>query len=188
MIKRAIFMPKRIRDYGIDVGHLKPGPLNKMTDVKGVTVGHCTLKEGGVQTGVTAILPHQGNLFKEKVLGASYVVNGFGKTIGTIQIEELGTIETPILLTNTLSVGIASHSLIKYMLKQNEDIGNSTGTVNPVVGECNDMYLNDIRQMIIKEEHVLEALENTTVHFEEGAVGAGVGMRCFDLKGGEIGR
>lgn len=177
-------MQKRIREYGINVGRLKPGPLNKISDVKGITVGHSTLKEGSIQTGVTAILPHQGNLFKEKILGASYVINGFGKTIGTIQLEELGTIETPILLTNTLSVGIASDSLIKYMLKQNEEIGNSTGTVNPIVGECNDMYLNDIRQMVIREQHVLEALHNTEVDFAEGAIGAGAGMKCFDLKGG----
>ncbi|MGM8215409.1 DmpA family aminopeptidase [Bacillaceae bacterium W0354] len=177
-------MQKRIRDYGIAVGNLKTGPLNKITDVNGVTVGHSTIDCGDIKTGVTAILPHQGNIFKEKVISSSHVINGFGKTIGTVQIEELGTIETPILLTNTLSVGIVADSLVKYMLEQNEEIGNTTGTVNPVVGECNDMYLNDIRKMVIDEHHVRDALENTVTDFEEGACGAGTGMKCFDLKGG----
>ncbi|SHH19926.1 D-aminopeptidase [Caloranaerobacter azorensis DSM 13643] len=175
---------KRIRDYCVIIGELKPGEKNAITDVKGVKVGHVTLNNGSVKTGVTAILPHEGNIFKDKVIASSHVINGFGKTIGTIQIEELGTIETPIILTNTLSVGLATDALIEYMLKENEDIGFTTGTVNPVVCECNDGYLNDIRGRYVKKEHVFEAIQNADVEFEEGAVGAGAGMSCYGLKGG----
>ena len=160
------------------------GPNNLITDVKGVKVGHVTLSEGDVQTGVTVIHPHEGNLFREKVTAATYVINGFGKSIGTIQVDELGTIETPIVLTNTLSAPLAATGLIKYMLKQNPEIGLSTGTVNPIVGECNDGFLNDIRGMHVEEAHVLEAIENCDVFFEQGAVGAGTGMCAFNLKGG----
>ncbi|MDQ0256496.1 D-aminopeptidase [Evansella vedderi] len=175
---------KRAREWNIKIGSLPTGPLNKITDVKGVTVGHTTIQQGEINTGVTAILPHQGNLFKEKVVAASHVLNGFGKTTGLIQINELGTIETPILLTNTLSVGNCSTALIKYMLKDNPEIGRTTGTINPVVAECNDMHLNDIREIIINENHVNEAIKNAIHDFEEGAIGAGTGMKCFGLKGG----
>jgi len=175
---------KRIRDYGIQIGTLEIGPKNLITDVQGVTVGHVTLNQGDMKTGVTAIIPHQGNLFKEKVMAASYVINGFGKSIGTVQIDEMGTIETPIILTNTLSVGVCSHALIQYMLNQNEEIGRTTGTINPVVCECNDMLLNDIRAGYVKEDHVFQAIQRSKVSFEEGAVGAGTGMVCFGLKGG----
>lgn len=179
-----MFNQKRIRDYGIEIGRLKRGPRNAITDVEGVTVGHVTLSDGDSQTGVTAILPHQGNLFKEKLIASSHVINGFGKTVGTIQMRELGTLETPILLTNTLSVGLAADTLIDYMLEQNPEIGRTTGTVNPVIGECNDMFLNDVRAKFVKREHVQEALRNTSPEFEEGAVGAGTGMLCYSLKGG----
>lgn len=175
---------KRIRDYGVEIGRLKTGLRNAITDVEGVTVGHVTLSDGDSQTGVTAILPHPGNIFKEKLIASSHVINGFGKTMGTIQLEELGTLETPILLTNTLGVGVAADTLFDYMLEQNPEIGRSTGTVNPVIGECNDMFLNDIRAKFVKREHVLEALHNTSADFEEGAVGAGRGMLCYSLKGG----
>lgn len=175
---------KRIRDYGIVVGGMETGMLNSITDVEGVKVGHVTLNEGEMKTGVTAILPHGGNLFKEKVRAAVHVINGFGKTMGTIQIEELGTIETPIVLTNTLSIGAACDGLIDYMILNNPDICSTTGSVNPVVCECNDQYLNDIRGKRIKGEHVFEAIENAGVDFEEGAVGAGTGMACLGLKGG----
>lgn len=175
---------KKIRDYGITIGRMQPGRNNSVTDVEGVLVGHVTLKEGSVKTGVTAVLPHPGNIFKEKVMASSYVINGFGKTGGTIQIEELGTIETPIILTNTLSVGAAYDALVEYMLEQNEDIGISTGTVNPVICECNDGYLNDIRGRHVKKEHVLQSIKNAGVVFEEGAAGAGTGMSCYGLKGG----
>lgn len=179
-----MFNQKRIRDYGVEVGRLQTGPRNAITDVEGVTVGHVTLSDGNSQTGVTAILPHQGNLFKEKLIASSHVINGFGKTMGTIQMQELGTLETPILLTNTLGVGVAADTLFDYMLEQNPEIGRTTGTVNPVIGECNDMFLNDIRAKFVKQEHVLEALQNTSEDFEEGAVGAGTGMLCYSLKGG----
>ncbi|MCD8509338.1 MAG: P1 family peptidase [Bacillus sp. (in: Bacteria)] len=175
---------KRARDYHIHIGNLPTGPLNKISDVKGVTVGHTTVRQGDVHTGVTAILPHQGNLFKDKVVAASHVLNGFGKTIGTVQINELGTLETPILLTNTLSVGICATHLINYMLRDNPEIGRSTGTINPVVGECNDMHINDIRQIVLTEDHVFSAIEGASEDFREGAIGAGMGMRSFGLKGG----
>ncbi|WP_346917360.1 P1 family peptidase [Clostridium sp.] len=175
---------KRIREYGVTVGKLQTGERNKITDVKGVKVGHVTLRDGDVNTGVTAILPHDGNMFKDKVYGAVHVINGFGKTVGTMQIEELGTIETPIMLTNTLNVGTVSQGLVRYMLSLNTDIGVETGTINPIVGECNDGFLNDIRGLHVKEEHVYESINNASVKFLEGAVGAGTGMSCFGYKGG----
>lgn len=172
-------------ESGIKIGKGTPGPRNLITDVPGVKVGHVTLRDGGnVNTGVTAILPHGGNLFQDKVMAASAVINGFGKTMGLIQVDELGAIETPIVMTNTLSIGTAANALIKYMLRQNEDIGLTTGTVNPLVCECNDGGLNDIRGMHVKEEHVLEALDCASEDFAEGAVGSGTGMRCLGLKGG----
>ena len=131
--------------WGFTVGRLPHGPLDKISDVPGVTVGHCTLAEGNIQTGVTALLPHQGDVFHDKLLAASYVINGFGKTTGLVQIDELGTLETPILFTNTLSVGTVETALVKYMLARNPDICETTGSVNPVVCECNDSGLNDIR-------------------------------------------
>lgn len=175
---------KRIRDYGVEIGSMKPGVLNAITDVAGVTVGHVTLSDGNMQTGVTAILPHQGDLFHDKLIASSHVINGFGKTMGTIQLAELGTLETPIVLTNTLNVGTAANAVIDYMLEKNPDIGSTTGTVNPVIGECNDMFLNDVRSRFVKEEHVRHALDHTGVEFDEGAVGAGRGMLCYSLKGG----
>lgn len=175
---------KKIRDYGITIGELKTGLKNSITDVEGVRVGHCTIDNDMAKTGVTAVMPSEENIFKNKLLAACHVINGFGKTIGTIQIEELGTLETPIILTNTLSVGIAADSLVNYMLQQNDDIGLTTGTVNPVVCECNDGYLNHIRNGYVKKEHVFKAIENADTEFEEGDVGAGSGMCCFGLKGG----
>lgn len=170
---------------GIRIGRLPQGKRNLITDVPGVTVGHVTLRDGGdINTGVTAILPHGGNLFLDKVMGASVVLNGFGKTIGLVQVEELGTIETPIVLTNTLSVGTAATGLVRYMLEQNPEIGLTTGTVNPLVCECNDGRLNDIRGLHVKEHHVFEAIANAAEDFEEGAVGAGTGMCCSGFKGG----
>ena len=170
---------------GLELYHkYKNGALNKISDVPGVMVGHVTHREGEINTGLTAILPHQGNLFLDKVMAGVSVINGFGKSAGLIQVEELGSIETPILMTNTLSVGTATTGLVKYMLKQNPDIGVSTGTVNSLVTECNDGRLNDIRGLHVKEEDVLWAIENASVDFEEGAVGGGTGMVCLGLKGG----
>ncbi|SHJ76604.1 D-aminopeptidase [Hathewaya proteolytica DSM 3090] len=175
---------KRIRDYGINVGCMKTGKLNSITDVEGVKVGHVTIKNENIMTGVTAILPHEGNIFREKVMASSCVINGFGKTTGLVQLEELGNLETPIILTNTLSVGTCYTGLVKYMLNENEDIGKTTGTVNPIICECNDGFLNDIRSLCVKEEHVAMAIENANTEFEEGNVGAGSGMSCYKLKGG----
>lgn len=160
------------------------GERDLITDVPGVKVGHVTLKEGDVHTGVTAVLPHGDNCFQNKVMAGVSVINGFGKSVGLIQIQELGTIETPILLTNTLSVGTACEELTRYMLEGNPDIGVTTGTVNCVVTECNDGRLNDIRGLHVRPEHVREALANAGEDFEEGAVGGGTGMVCLGLKGG----
>ena len=172
------------KNRGIRVGNLPCGPLDKISDVPGVTVGHCTLTNGEVQTGVTALLPHQGDIFHDKVMAASHVINGFGKTTGLVQIDELGTLETPILFTNTLSVGTVETALVKYMLDKNPDICETTGSVNPVVCECNDSGLNDIRGLHVTEENALAALADCRADFAEGAVGAGRGMRCHGLKGG----
>lgn len=172
------------KSRGIRVGKLPCGPLDKISDVPGVTVGHCTLADGEVQTGVTALLPHQGDIFHDKVMAASHVINGFGKTTGLVQIDELGTLETPILFTNTLSVGTVETALVKYMLDKNPDICETTGSVNPVVCECNDSGLNDIRGLHVTEENVRAVLADCRADFAEGAVGAGRGMRCHGLKGG----
>ena len=175
---------KRIRDFNIAIGSFETGKRNAITDVKGVKVGHITLDKKEVKTGVTVIMPHNRNLFKEKLFAAVHVINGFGKSMGTIQIQEFGTLETPIALTNTLNIGEAASALIDYMLETNEDIGKTAGTVNPVVCECNDGFLNDLRGKHLKKHHVLEALKNADVSFKEGAVGAGTGMSCYELKGG----
>lgn len=160
------------------------GPRNLITDVPGVRVGHCTLNRTGVKTGVTAILPHTGNTFREKLPAAVHVINGFGKSAGLVQIEELGTLESPIVLTNTFGVGTALTAVVKSMLAQNPDIGDTTGTINAVVMECNDGEVNDIRALAVEEQHVLQALGNAGETFDEGCVGAGTGMCCYDLKGG----
>lgn len=173
-----------IENIKLKIGKLPKGKNNLITDVKGVKVGHKTLDNGNIKTGVTAIIPHSDNIFREKLICSSYVINGFGKSIGLVQINELGTLETPIILTNTLSVGTCSTALVKYMLKENEDIGVTTGTVNPVVCECNDGYLNDIRGLHVKEEDVFDAIENAEINFKEGNIGAGTGMSCYQLKGG----
>lgn len=177
-------MLKKIRDYGIHIGYLATGKNNSITDVAGVKVGHVTLDDNNAKTGVTAIIPHKGNLFKEKVIAASHIINGFGKSTGLIQIDELGTIETPIILTNTLSVGAAHEGLVQYMLDHNEDIGISTGSVNPIICECNDGKLNHIRDLHVRPNHVFEAINSASELFEEGNVGAGTGMICYELKGG----
>lgn len=162
----------------------KKGKLNNIADVAGISVGHVTLANGDVQTGVTAIMPHQDNMFKHKCVAACEVINGFGKSVGLVQIEELGQLETPIILTNTLSVGTASGGLVKYMLNQTVDIAHIATSVNPVVLECNDAYLNDIRAQNVAVDDVLKALNNTSQIFSQGAVGAGRGMSAYKLKGG----
>jgi D-aminopeptidase len=174
----------RARDLGIEVGVFQPGPLNAITDVEGVKVGHTTVAEGErVRTGVTAILPHGGNLFQEKVAGAVFAGNAFGKLAGSTQVDELGTIETPVVLTNTLSVGTAVEAVVSYILAQP---GNSSvRSVNALVGETNDGGLNDIRGLHVTREHVRTAIERASSGpVEEGSVGAGTGTRAFGWKGG----
>lgn len=172
------------RDFGIVCGTMPTGKKNTITDVPGVLVGHHTLRDGDINTGVTAILPHSGNLYRQKVLGAADVINGFGKSIGLMQVEELGNVETPILLTNTFGVGTCANALIRDAIKANPDIGRTTATVNPVVLECNDGPFNDIQAMAITEEHARLALQNASSSFAQGNFGAGTGMTCFGFKGG----
>lgn len=175
---------KRARDLGITIGVLPAGTLNGITDVPGVKVGQTTIVRGdSVHTGVTAILPHEGNLFQQKVPAAIYVGNGFGKLAGSTQVQELGNLETPVILTNTLSVPAAMNAVIGYTLQQkgNEEVRS----VNALVGETNDGGLNDIRGRHVKEEHVLEAIQNAKAgKVAEGNVGAGTGTICFGFKGG----
>jgi len=174
----------RLRDWGVLIGVMSPGKFNAITDVSGVKVGHLTLIKGNsVRTGVTAILPHKGNIFQLKVPAAIYIGNGFGKLAGYSQIEELGNIETPIILTNTLGVPTAADALIDYtfLFAENKNVQS----VNPVVGETNDGYLNDIRGRHIKKHHVLSAIKNAkSGPVAEGCVGAGTGTICFGFKGG----
>jgi len=179
-------MSMRVRDLGIQLPGLPTGRLNSITDVPGVGVGHCTVKQGSsIRTGVTAILPHSGNIFEEKVPAAVEVINGFGKAAGFNQVRELGEIETPIILTNTLSVGTALDALVKYKLQRNPEIGRKHATVNGVVAECNDGWLNDIRGQAVTEEHVQAAMAAAGPGLpQEGSVGAGTGMSSFDCKGG----
>lgn len=184
LLPAAQAQQKRARDWGLRMGVLPTGPLNAITDVPGVKVGHATLLQGdSVRTGVTAILPHSGNLFQQKVPAAIYVGNGFGKLAGSTQIAELGNLETPIVLTNTLSVATALEALIDYTLQQP---GNeAVQSVNAVVGETNDGYLNDIRGRHVKKADVQAALlRAASGPVEEGAVGAGTGTVCFGFKGG----
>lgn len=175
---------KRVREYGINIGVLPTGALNSITDVKGVKVGHKTLMEGeNVRTGVTAILPHDGNLFQKKVAAAIYTGNGFGKLAGSTQVQELGNIESPIILTNTLNVAEGLIGVIEHTLSQE---GNEkVKSVNALVGETNDGTLNDIRGRHVTKEDVLEAIQNAhSGAVEEGNVGAGTGTVAFGFKGG----
>jgi D-aminopeptidase len=175
---------QNLRKHGIEIGVLETGPLNAITDVSGVRVGHKTLIEGdSIRTGVTAILPHSGNVFQDKVPGVVYVGNGFGKLAGSTQVEELGTIETPVILTNTLSVHTAADALIDYTLSFDEN--SAVRSVNPLVGETNDGYLNDIRGRHLTKEDVVEAIESSSGgEVDQGNVGAGNGTVAFGFKGG----
>lgn len=174
----------RARDVGLKVGVIQVGPLNAITDVPGVLVGHTTISRGeNIRTGVTAVLPHGGNLFREKVPGAVFVGNGFGKLMGSTQVKELGEIETPILLTSTLSVPRVADAVLDYMLALpgNEEVQS----VNPLVAETNDGYLNDIRGRHVRPDDVLSAIKNARGGaVEEGSVGAGTGTVAFGFKGG----
>lgn len=183
-INESMSQEKRMRDYGIEIGVLTPGKYNAITDVKGVKVGHTTKIEGdNIRTGVTAIVPHEGNIFQQKIPAAIYIGNGFGKLAGYSQVEELGNLETPIVLTNTLNVGTAVDALVEYTLEQegNEDVKS----VNAVVGETNDARLNDIRGRHVTKVDVLNAIQIAeSGSVQEGAVGAGTGTTCFGYKGG----
>lgn len=183
-VKANAQQKKSAADHGITIGVIPKGPTNSIVDVAGVKVGHVTLIIGdSVRTGVTAILPHGNNLFQHKVPTAVYTGNGFGKLTGSTQIKELGNIESPIVLTNTLSVAEGINGIIQYTLAQkgNEQVQS----VNAVVGETNDGALNDIRGKHVKVEHVLKAINNaSTQRPEEGNVGAGTGTVCFGFKGG----
>ena len=173
---------KRARDLGIEIGIFQTGKWNAITDVKGVEVGHETIIKGdNIRTGVTIIKPHSGDLYKDKVMAAVHVINGFGKAIGFTQVNELGTIETPIALTNTLNVFLVGDAIVEYMISNNSKIRS----VNPVVGETNDSRLNDIQGRHIKKRHVLAAINNSNSGpVKEGSIGAGTGTRALGFKGG----
>ncbi len=177
-------MRKRVQDFSLSFGVFKPGPSNAITDVPGVRVGHKTLvadRPHMVRTGVTAIIPAMDNVFARPLPAACAVINGFGKSAGLVQINELGHLETPIVLTNTLAVGTAFEALVRYAVAGSPELKS----VNPVVGECNDSWLSDITALPVSVDHVLAALENAVDGpVETGAVGAGTGTVCFGYKGG----
>ena len=174
---------KRLRDHGIKIGVMPTGKNNTITDVKNVHVGHFTLIQGdSIRTGATAILPHDDDVFQQKIPAAIYIGNGFGKLMGVSQVEELGNIETPIILTNTLSVPTAANALIDYTIFVRQ---NDIRSVNPIVGETNDGRLNDIQGRHLQRSHILQAIQNaSTDQVKEGNVGAGTGTICFGFKGG----
>ncbi|MBR8175701.1 P1 family peptidase [Burkholderia ambifaria] len=163
---------------------LPAGPRGTIADVPGVTVGHATLDAEDVQTGVTVVKPHPGDLYRSKVPAGAAVINGFGKSVGLVQVDELGTLDTPIALTNTFGVGAIAHAQIRAAIANNPQIGRDWPTVNPLVFECNDGYLNDIQAFAVTAAHYDDACRTAARDFARGAVGAGRGMSCFDLKGG----
>jgi D-aminopeptidase len=184
----------RARDAGVVIGSMPVGANNAITDVPGVLVGHTTLirgdgplvpGQGPVRTGVTVVMPHSGNLFREKVPAAIHVINGFGKCMGQEQVDELGNLEGPIALTGTMNVGLVTDAVISYGIRENPDCGISTSTLNPVVGECSDSYLNDMQGRHVREEHVFAAIDSASDGpVDEGTIGAGTGMTAFGFKGG----
>lgn len=175
---------KWTKDLGVTAGHLPAGARNQISDVPGVTVGHCTIDTKEHKTGVTVVMPCQENPFFHKLPAAAVVLNGFGKTAGLVQIGELGSLETPIALTNTLNVGLVWDAMTDYMIERCAADGHILRSVNPVVCECNDGTLNHIQKRAVTADHVRTALESARPDFEEGAVGAGTGMICHGLKGG----
>jgi len=186
-------MRQRAREAGVWFGEQPTGSRNEITDVSGVMVGHCTIVKGSgsldpgkgpVRTGVTVILPHGGNLFERPVKASYFDFNGCGGLGGALQIREFGLIDTPIALTNTMSMGTVTTALVKHMLKQNPGSGVNDDTIIPVVSECDDSWLNDSRGLHVREEHVFEAIENASAEVREGAVGGGTGMTSYDYKGG----
>ncbi|KVO95707.1 P1 family peptidase [Burkholderia ubonensis] len=163
---------------------LPAGPRGTIADVPGVTVGHCTLDAGAVQTGVTVVKPHAGDAYRSKAPAGAAVINGFGKSVGLVQVDELGVLDTPIALTNTFGVGAVAHAQIRAAIAANPRIGRDWPTVNPLVFECNDGYLNDLHAFAVGASHYDDACRAATRDVVRGAVGAGRGMSCFDLKGG----
>lgn len=185
-------MTKRFRDYGLDIGRLSPGARNSITDVPDVKVGHCTVDigsgalvrgKGPARTGVTIIIPHSGDLWNQKLSAAFYALNGCGVVTGSDWINESGALEGPIALTNSHSVGDVSSALIRWMAQKHSEIGMEEAYL-PVIGECDDSYLNDINGFHVKDEHVMHAIKNASEEVPEGAVGAGRGMSCYGYKGG----
>lgn len=166
------------------IGTLPSGPRDAITDVAGVTVGHATLADGEVQTGVTVLRPHAGDPYLQRVPAGFAVLNGFGKSVGLLQVEELGVLETPIALTNTFSVPAVAAAQIRHCVAANPECGRSLPTVNPLVFECNDGFLNDIQRMALGESHYLQAWASAGEDVAQGSVGAGRGMSSFSLKGG----
>jgi len=166
------------------IGALPAGPRDAISDVGEIRVGHVTLDRDGIQTGVTVVVVHAGDPFADKVPAAAAVINGFGKSVGLIQVEELGVFETPIALTNTFGVGAVMQAQIRAAMAAHPKLGREWATVNPLVFECNDGYLNDIRALAVTEEHYRTALESASADFAQGSVGAGRGMGAFELKGG----
>ena len=177
---------KRLRELGYAVGRFPTGDLNAIVDVPGVQVGHCTLNEGErLRTGVTAVLPHAGNVYEQNVLGACHVVNGYGKPAGLSQLAELGTIESPLLLTSTLSVGPVWEGGLIHLLRHSPDAARDRDTVNVIVGECFDGWLSDARALAVRPEHALEAIAAASpAETREGALGAGTGTTTFGFKAG----
>ena len=183
----------RAREAGVRFGALPTGPRNMLTDVPGVKVGHSTIIRGSgplkpgsgpVRTGVTAILPHDGSLFQRPVKGAYFDFNGCGGLGGALQIREFGVIDTPIMLTNTMSMGTVAEATIRHMIRANPSVGITADTIIPTVSECDDSYLNDAQGLHVREEHVFGAIDGASQTFHEGAVGAGTGMSCYAYKGG----
>lgn len=183
----------RAREAGLRFGALPTGPRNSIADVPGVRVGHCTVWKGSgplvegqgpVRTGVTAVLPHQWDVFARPVKGAFFDLNGCGGLMGALQIREFGLIDTPIMLTNTMSMGAVADATVRHVLKHNPKASLSEDSVIPIVSECDDSHLNDARGLHVREEHVAEAIQRASQDVKEGAVGAGTGMCCYDFKGG----
>lgn len=168
----------------LDIGRMEHGERNSIADVPGVTVGHCTVDNDRHKTGVTVVMPCEDDIFKRKMVAACHVLNGFGKTTGLMQIQELGTLESPIALTNTLNVGLVHDALVEHLCQTAEKNGYAIRSVNPVVAECNDASLNDIRHRAVGQAEVFAAIASASADFEQGDVGAGKGMTCHDLKGG----
>ena len=183
----------RVHECGIRIGRLEAGERNSITDVRGVSVGQVTLirgegkltpGRGPVRTGVTVVLPHEGNIFREKLRAGVHVQNGAGELTGALQVMEWGVMETPIALTNSLNVGLVHDALVEYMVQRTPEIGREGGVILPIVGECDDSYLNDIQGRHVKHEHVLQAAESATEKVAEGSVGAGTGMSALGFKAG----